>query len=48
MSLCAGCAVDRDWDRTRVGGKKRKAAKRREGGYLECVVNGRVERGPEV
>lgn len=29
-------------------GKKRKAAKRREGGYLECVVNGRVEGGPEV
>lgn len=51
MSVCAGCAVDCDWDRTRQqgeeeGGSKRKAAKEREGRFLECVVNWCVERGP--
>ena len=52
VSVCAGCAVDCDRDGTRQqgkgreGGSERKAAKWREGRFLECVVNGCVERGP--
>ncbi len=48
VSLCAGRAVDCDWDRTRQqgreGGRERKAARKREGRDPECVVNGRFER----
>lgn len=56
-TLCAGCAVDCDRDRTRqqgkVGGMEQKKGLRvirllRSGreDYVECVVNGCVERGP--